>query len=165
MDHESVKRLGLEYIRNLDVEASEEIYDPSTFNHTILVRLIKGEKVYCPKCGLANRFIIRGSKTQCFNHSSAIEDNLIIKLTRRVYKCECGAVFMEENPFTASKRKNTIQKEIIISTYIIIYITSLILATLGVVFSFISYFILILFNSWINDLKYSSPSIFWIKSR
>lgn len=111
MDHESVKRLGLEYIRNLDVEASEEIYDPSTFNHTISVRLIKGEKVYCPKCGLANRFIIRGSKTQCFNHSSAIEDNLIIKLTRRVYKCECGAVFMEENPFTASKRKNTIQKE------------------------------------------------------
>lgn len=46
-----------------------------------------------------------------FNHSSGIEKNITIKLNRRIYQCECGRYFTEENPFTSTKRKNTLQKE------------------------------------------------------
>ena len=107
MDYESIKRLGLEYIKDIDAETSDEIYDPSTNNHTIILRLKKPQRLVCDKCGLVNKAKSRGSKLQIFNHSSGIEDNIIIKFHRRIYKCECGAVFKEENPFSSSKRKNT----------------------------------------------------------
>ena len=35
-----------------------------------------------------------------FNHSSAIENNILIRLKRRVYLCDCGKTFKETNPFT-----------------------------------------------------------------
>ena len=111
MDYESIKRLGLEYIKDIDAETSDEIYEPSTNNHTIILRLKKPQRLVCDKCGLVNKAKSRGSKLQIFNHSSGIEDNIIIKFHRRIYKCECGAVFKEENPFSSSKRKNTLQKE------------------------------------------------------
>ena len=41
MDKESISRLGLDYISNIDVESSDEIYDPSTTNHIIVLKLIK----------------------------------------------------------------------------------------------------------------------------
>ena len=41
MDKESISRLGLDYIANIDVESSDEIYDPSTTNHIIVLKLIK----------------------------------------------------------------------------------------------------------------------------
>ena len=68
--------------------------------------------MYCPYCGLINSFKPRGSKSQIINHSSALEDNITIKLTRRVFLCECGHTFKEPNPFTESKRKNTLQREV-----------------------------------------------------
>lgn len=111
MDFESIKRLGLEYVRNIDAQASDEIYNPTTNNHTIILRLKKQERIICPNCGLVNKVKLRSTVTQCFNHSSGIENNIIIKLKRRVFKCECGRVFKEENPFTSSKRKNSLQKE------------------------------------------------------
>jgi len=41
MDKESISRLGLDYISGIDVESSDEIYDPSTTNHIIVLKLIK----------------------------------------------------------------------------------------------------------------------------
>ena len=52
MDKESISRLGLDYISNIDVESSDEIYDPSTTNHIIVLKLIKQTNVCCPHCGL-----------------------------------------------------------------------------------------------------------------
>ena len=112
MDKESILRLGLEFIKSIDLESSDELYDPSTNNHIIKLKLNKDEHMYCPHCGLVNSFKPRGSKTQNINHSSAIEDNITIKLTRRVFLCECGHTFKEPNPFTDSKRKNTVQREV-----------------------------------------------------
>ena len=40
MDKESISRLGLDYISNIDVESSDEIYDPTTTNHIIVLKLM-----------------------------------------------------------------------------------------------------------------------------
>ena len=52
MDKESISRLGLDYISNIDVESSDWIYDPSTTNHIIVLKLIKQSNVCCSHCGL-----------------------------------------------------------------------------------------------------------------
>ena len=111
MDYESICRLGLNHIKNIDTEASDEIYDPSTNNHIILLKLKKEIQIICPHCGLINACRPRSMVTQIIKHSSAIEDNIIIKLKRRVYLCECGKTFKEINPFTNTKKKLTFQKE------------------------------------------------------
>ena len=41
MDKESISRLGLDYISNIDVDSSDEIYDPSTTNHIIILKVSK----------------------------------------------------------------------------------------------------------------------------
>ena len=114
MDKESIARLGLDWIKNIDLEKSDELYNPSTNNHIIKLKLIKDDNLYCPHCGIVNSFSPRGSKTQLVNHASALENNITIQLTRRVFLCECGKTFREPNPFSDSKRKNTLQKEIMI---------------------------------------------------
>lgn len=110
MDYESIKRLGLDYIKNIDAESSDEVYDPITTNHTIILKL-KKDGYTCPLCGISNGYRIRSSRIQYFNHSSSNEDNITIKLSRRSFQCECGKVFTEPNPFSSSKRKNTLQKD------------------------------------------------------
>ncbi len=111
MDKESISRLGLDYINGIDSENSDEIYDPTTNNHIIILRLLKDSHLSCPHCGLVNSFISKGSKSQILYHSSANEDNIKIKLMRRVYLCKCGHTFKEPNPFLTLKRKNTLQRE------------------------------------------------------
>ena len=62
MDKESISRLGLDYISNIDVDSSDEIYNPSTTNHIIVLNLIKQSTVCCPHCGLAlHNPIVRSS--------------------------------------------------------------------------------------------------------
>ena len=84
MDKESISRLGLDYISGIDVESSDEIYDPATNNHIIVLKLIKQSNICCLHCGLVSNPTIRSSVTQKINHSSANENNIIIKLKRRV---------------------------------------------------------------------------------
>ena len=112
MDKESISRLCLDFIKNIDLENSDEIYNPSTNNHIIKLKLNKDDNLSCPHCGLITKFKIRSSVTQCINHASSLEDNIIIHLSRRVFLCECGKTFKESNPFTESKRKNSLQKEV-----------------------------------------------------
>ena len=38
MDKESILRLGLNFIKNIDLDKSDELYDPSTNNHIILLK-------------------------------------------------------------------------------------------------------------------------------
>ena len=90
MDKESISRLGLDYISNIDVESSDEIYDPSTTNHIIVLKLIKQTNICCPHCGLVGKSKLRSTIVQTIKHASANENNLLIKLKRRVYLCECG---------------------------------------------------------------------------
>lgn len=111
MDLESIYRLGLEHIKNIDLELSDEIYDPSTNNHIILLKLKKDNQIICPHCGQINNFKPRSMVTQSFNHSSAIENNILIKLKRRIYLCDCGKTFKKPNPFTNTKKKLSFQKE------------------------------------------------------
>ena len=86
MDKESILRLGLEHY-NIDVESSDELYDQTTNNHIILLSLKKGDILVCPNCGLVNCARLRSSVKQTINHSSTIENNITIKLIRRVYLC------------------------------------------------------------------------------
>lgn len=112
MDKESIYRLGLDYIKNIDLEASDEIYNPGNNNHIIILKLLKDKLLSCPYCGIVSIFPVRSSCSQLIKHASSIENNLIIKLKRRIYICGCGHTFKEENPFTSSKRKTTLQKEL-----------------------------------------------------
>ena len=54
---------------------------------------------------------LRSSIKQVIKHSSALKNNIILKLYRRIYKCECGYTFKEANPFTSHKNKLTYPKE------------------------------------------------------
>ena len=111
MDKESILRLGLDLIKNIDLDQSDELYDPSTNNHIILLKLKKDNKIICPHCGQINNCKPRSMVTQSFNHSSALENNILIKLKRRIYLCDCGKTFKEPNPFTNTKKKLSFQKE------------------------------------------------------
>ena len=64
--------------------------------------------------GAFNSFRPRGSITQKINHSSLLENNITILLTRKVYKCDCGKTFRERNPFTIGKQKNTKEKKLMV---------------------------------------------------
>ena len=58
MDKESILKLGLEFIKSIDLESSDELYDPSTNNHIIKLKLNKDDSLYCPHCGLITNFKI-----------------------------------------------------------------------------------------------------------
>ena len=76
MDFESIQRLGLDYIKNIDLDKSEEIYNPTTNNHIILLRLLKDKNIICPHCGQIKSSVARNMKTQNFNYASGLEDNI-----------------------------------------------------------------------------------------
>ena len=111
LDKESIYRLGLELYTSIDIESSEEIYDPKSNNHIILLKLKKEKYIVCPNCGVVNDSKLRSSVKQLIKHSSALENNITLKLYRRIYKCECGYTFKENNPFTNNKNKLTFYKE------------------------------------------------------
>ena len=106
MDYEAIKRLGLEHY-NINVESSDELYDHTTNNHIILLKLKKEAILVYHHCELVNCVRLRSSVKQSIKHSSSLENNIIIKFYRRIFKCECGKTFSEPNSFTESKRKNT----------------------------------------------------------
>lgn len=111
MDKESIYRLGLELYTSIDFETSEEMYEPKTNNHIILLKLKKEKYIVCPKCGIVNNSKLRSSIKQLIKHSSSLENNIILKLYRVVYQCGCGYTFKENNPFAKNKNKLTFYKE------------------------------------------------------
>lgn len=113
MDKESFLRLGLDS-SHIDLEKSDEIYNPNTNKHIIKIYLLKDDNIFCQHCGAFNSFRPRGSITQKINHSSLLENNITILLTRKVYKCDCGKTFRERNPFTIGKQKNTKEKKLMV---------------------------------------------------
>lgn len=104
LDKESFLRLGLDS-SHIDLEKSDEIYNPNTNKDIIKIYLLKDDNIFCQHCGAFNSFRPRGSITQKINHSSLLENNITILLTRKVYKCDCGKTFRERNPFTIGKQK------------------------------------------------------------
>lgn len=111
MDIDSIKRLGLASYTTIDVEASDEFYDPSTNNHTILIRLKKAKIITCPNCGLVNNYYIRSSRITKIKHSSEIEHNINLKLIKRVYLCKnCDSYFTEDDPFKVKQSSYTKEK-------------------------------------------------------
>lgn len=112
MDYESIKRLGLDHL-NIDSSSSFESFDPSNNNHIIFVHLLKQDEIICPLCGSIGDYLHKGSKSQFIKFSSALEDNITIKLYRRVYMCKrCGHYFKEINPFNIEKHSTSLHKEL-----------------------------------------------------
>lgn len=98
MDVESIQRLGLERIESIDIEHSIEIYDPTTGNHTILLRLKKAQ--CCINCGSTN-IKVKSMETKAIRHASAIESSIRINLKRRQYRCEdCQKTFKDIDPLS-----------------------------------------------------------------
>ena len=98
MDIESIHRLGLDRIKNIDIENSIEIYDPTTSNHTILLRLKKAQ--CCVNCGSIN-IKVKSMETKAIRHASAIESSIRINLKRRQYVCEdCRKTFKDRDPLS-----------------------------------------------------------------
>lgn len=111
MDHGSIKRLGLNNM-NIDEETSFETYDPVSNNHTIFLHLIKDSNISCPNCG-STSYLSKGSKSQTLKYATALENNVTIKLYRKVYVCkDCSSYYKEHNPFSESKRTTSLQKDL-----------------------------------------------------
>lgn len=112
MDKVSINKLGLSSYANIDDEACDESYDSSTNNHIIFIKLKKEDKVICPKCGIVNHYTIRGSKKMKIDHASGLENNIVLVLNRRVYRCsDCSYIFKENNPFKIKQSKFSKEKE------------------------------------------------------
>ncbi len=82
MDKESIYRLGLESYTSIDADSSQEMYDPKTNNHIILLKLKKEKYIICLNCGVINECNLRSSVKQEIKHSSALENNIILNLYR-----------------------------------------------------------------------------------
>ena len=110
MEFESIKRLGLDHI-GIDTQKSFETYDQDTNNHIIIIHLLKSKNVVCPLCG-SDTLELKGSKSQFLKYSSVGENNITLKLYRRIYRCkDCGHYSKETNPFGSNQRKTTIQTD------------------------------------------------------
>ena len=112
MDFESIKRLGLDHI-GIDADTSFETFDPTTNNHIIFIHLLKQDELSCPLCGVINNYLSKGSKSQIIKYSSALEDNITIKLFRRIFMCKsCGHYFKEANPLNSLSSNISLYKEL-----------------------------------------------------
>ena len=111
MDKESIFRLELDHIKNINLERSLEAYDPTTNNHIIFIELKKEVYYCCPHCGIIDIHKTRSSITQVINHASATEDNITIRFKRRILLCSCGLTFREPNPFNTTKKRISYHKE------------------------------------------------------
>ena len=105
LDKESFLRLELDHVKNIDLDTSIESYDPTTNNHIIFIELKKDIYYCCPHCGTIDTHKPRSIIVQTINHASATEDNITIKLKRRIFSCSCGHTFREPNPFNVSKKR------------------------------------------------------------
>lgn len=85
----------------------------SNSNHIIELYLKKEENVCCNFCGSYNVFI-RSCRVNPIRASTVISNNTIINVHRRIYKCECGHYFVQENPIWCDSRSISIQKETMI---------------------------------------------------
>ena len=96
----------------VDPDESYETYNKSNCNHTIHIKLLKPKTIICPICGSVDNSKLVSSKSQFIKYSSALENNITIKLYRRVYRCSCGHYFKQDNPFAEEKRSTSIQKDL-----------------------------------------------------
>ena len=111
LDKESILRLELDHVKNIDCDRSIESYDPTTNNHIIFLKLKKDVHYICPHCGTIDIHKPRSTVLQTIKHASSTEDNIIIKFKRRVLLCSCGHSFREPNPFNTSKKRISYHKE------------------------------------------------------
>ena len=111
MDLDSILRLGLINIESIDISKSDERYDPSTNNHIIDLYLIKEPMLVCPCCGTINDSTVRSSRITSIKHSSGLENNITIKLHRRIYHCNsCNKMFTEANNISHHSSSVTLSK-------------------------------------------------------
>lgn len=117
MDKESLIRLGLDHMKNVDLEKSIETYDLANNNHIMYIKFKKDLNMACTNCGVIGDYYLRSTTLKLIKHSSLLENNIIIKLHRRVWKCaSCNKTFKEPNTFKFNKEKLTREKEIKIIT-------------------------------------------------
>lgn len=96
MDFESIKRLGL-FKCDIDPDKSFETYDLTNNNHIINIYLKKDNGLKCPNCK-SHQIKIIGSKQSKIKHACLSENNIIVFLSRRKYRCQnCNKTFFETN--------------------------------------------------------------------
>lgn len=112
LDFELLKKSNIK-ADNIDLERSFASFNSNTCNLIIELYLKKEESVKCPVCD-SDKIHIKGSRCNQTKSTTLDSKNVIFVVHRRVYKCECGHSFTQENPISYENRRISVQKEIMI---------------------------------------------------
>lgn len=112
LDFELLKKSNIKADK-IDLNKSFASFNSNTCNLIIELFLKKEESVNCPICDSKNIFI-RGSRCNQIKSTTLDSKNVIFNVHRRVYKCECGYSFTQNNPISYENRRISVQKEIMI---------------------------------------------------
>ena len=113
MNYDIIKLLKIKY-ELIDENKSFEYYDNS---ETHIVELfLKDDKLrVCKQCGITEDISIISSRIIPIRHASSAENNVVVNVHRRVYKCgSCGYVFLQDSPITEENKTISVNKDILI---------------------------------------------------
>ena len=113
MNYDIIKLLKIKY-ELIDENKSFECYDNS---ETHIVELfLKDDKLrVCKQCGITEDISIISSRIIPIRHASSAENNVVVNVHRRVYKCgSCGYVFLQDSPITEENRTISVNKDFLI---------------------------------------------------
>lgn len=112
LDFELLKKSNIKADK-IDLNKSFASFNSNTCNLIIELYLKKEESVKCPVCDSFNVHI-KGSRSNQIKSTTLDSKNVIFNIQRRVYKCECGYSFTQDNPISYENRRISVQKEIMI---------------------------------------------------
>ncbi len=113
LDFELLKKSNIK-AETIDLEKSFASFNSNTCNLIIELFLKKEESVKCPVCDSSNVHI-KGSRCNQIKSTTLDSKNVIFNVHRRVYKCECGYSFTQDNPINYENRRISVQKEFDVS--------------------------------------------------
>lgn len=113
LDFELLKKSNIKADK-IDLNKSFASFNSNTCNLIIELFLKKEESVKCPVCDSSNVHI-KGSRCNQIKSTTLDSKNVIFNVHRRVYKCECGYSFTQENPVSYENRRISVQKEFDVS--------------------------------------------------
>lgn len=113
LDFELLKKSNIKADK-IDLNKSFASFNSNTCNLIIELFLKKEESVKCPVCDSSNVHI-KGSRCNQIKSTTLDSKNVIFNVHRRVYKCECGYSFTQDNPINYENRRISVQKEFDVS--------------------------------------------------
>ena len=109
LDFELLKKSNIKADK-IDLNKSFTRFNSNNCNLIIELFLKKEESVKCSVCDSSNVHI-KGSRTNQIKSTTLDSKNVIFNVHRRVYKCECGYSFTQENPVSYENRRISIHKK------------------------------------------------------